>query len=138
MVEFALVLPITLLLVIGVLDIGKAVNYWIDETHLANTGARFAVVDRNPGEPDLTLQQYIKSIAETDDLQAASQVCINFPIDGTDGSSGEVGDPVEVEVTYPYNWLPFIDEKFVTPVTIKSTATMRIEATPSAYDDGCA
>ena len=48
LVEFALVLPLLLLLLFGLLDFGKAFNYWIDETHLANAGARFPHVPPAP------------------------------------------------------------------------------------------
>jgi Flp pilus assembly protein TadG len=48
LVEFVLVLPLLLVLLFGMLDFGKAFNYWIDETHLANEGARFAAVNKNP------------------------------------------------------------------------------------------
>jgi Flp pilus assembly protein TadG len=40
LVEFVLVLPLLLVLLLGMLDLGKAFNYWIDETHLAHEGAR--------------------------------------------------------------------------------------------------
>src|SRR5919199_6301171 len=46
--EMALVLPLLLLLILGMIDFGKAINYWIDNTHLANAGARLAVVNGNP------------------------------------------------------------------------------------------
>ena len=49
--EFALVLPLLLLILIGMLDFGKIFNYWIDETHLANEGARYAVVEDPDGNP---------------------------------------------------------------------------------------
>ena len=58
--ELALVLPVLLLLILGMVDFGKAVNYWIDETHLSNEGARFAAVNSNPGSgAGQTLQQYL-------------------------------------------------------------------------------
>ena len=63
LVEFALVLPILALLLFAMIDFGKAFNYWIDETHLANEGARWAVVDRNPGGG--SLQQYLVDQATT-------------------------------------------------------------------------
>jgi Flp pilus assembly protein TadG len=134
-IEFVLVLPLTLVLVFGILDFGKAFHFLIDETHLANSGARWAVVDRNPGEADgLTLQQYIKSRATASQLKAGVSVCISFP----DGSSN-VGDPVFVEVSYPYDWLPFLQTQLgLTSTTITSTATMRLEAGPSSYEAGCA
>src|SRR5688500_20397351 len=67
--EFALILPLLMLLLIGMLDFGKAYNYWIDQTHLANEGARWAAVNKNPGGVAMTLQQYIASTANTDELK---------------------------------------------------------------------
>ena len=135
LVEFALVLPLTLILVFGILDFGKAFNYWINETHQANTGARFAVVNKNPGEAEgLTLQEYVKGLGDTTELRAAAQVCIGFP----DGTS-EVGDPVRMTVTYIQDWMPFLDLHIgLTETTIVSEATMRIEVPPSKYSAGCA
>src|SRR6266508_511051 len=46
--ELALVLPLLLLVLFGMLDFGKAFNAWIDETHLANDGARLAAVSYCP------------------------------------------------------------------------------------------
>ena len=48
LVEFALVVPILLVLLMAMLDFGKAFNYWIDETQLASSGARWAVVNTGP------------------------------------------------------------------------------------------
>src|SRR6266487_6369179 len=70
LVEFALILPLFLALVFGIFDFGRAFNYWIDETHLANTGARWAVVNANLG--GTTLQQYIKTQVETGELRNGS------------------------------------------------------------------
>ena len=39
MVEFALVLPILLLVLFGIFDFGRAINYWIDATHMSNEAA---------------------------------------------------------------------------------------------------
>ena len=133
MIEFALVLPLTLLLVFGILDFGKAFNYWIDETHLANTGARWAVVNKNPGEGDgVSLQQYVKSLGDTSELRAGMQVCVSFP-----SGSDAVGEPVRVTVSYPYDWMPFLDLP-IAQTNLQSTATMRIEAAATAYEPGCA
>lgn len=46
--ELALVLPLLLVLLLGMLDFGKAMNEWIDQTHLANEGARLAAVNYCP------------------------------------------------------------------------------------------
>src|SRR5690349_16727994 len=46
LVEFVLVLPLVLLILFGMVDFGKAYNYWNDETHIADEAARQAVVNR--------------------------------------------------------------------------------------------
>jgi Flp pilus assembly protein TadG len=137
--EFALVLPVLLVLLLGILDFGKAFNYWIDQTHLANEAARWAVVNQNPGAG--TLQNYIQQQATTQELRAggtgsvpaAAQVCIAFP-----SGTARVGDPVNVTVSTTYNWLPFLSDRIdIASTTIRGSATMRLEAVPTAYSAGC-
>lgn len=138
--EFALILPLLMLLLIGMLDFGKAYNYWIDQTHLANEGARWAAVDKNPAGVTMTLQQYIASKANTDELKDGGTgsisnplgVCIAFP-----AGTSNVGNPVEVRVATTYKWLPIIGDKIsILQTTINGSATMRIEKKPVNYASG--
>jgi Flp pilus assembly protein TadG len=140
LVEFALVLPILVLLLFSMLDFGKAFNYWIGETHLANEGARWAAVNKNPGGS--SLQQYIQSQATTPELRNGgtasvpnpAEVCISFP-----NGTANVGDPVRVSVSVNYNWLPFIgNQTGVAQASLTASSTMRLEALPSNYSAGCA
>ena len=48
LVEFALIVPLFLVLVIGMVQFGVGLNYWLDLNRLANQGARWAVVNCNP------------------------------------------------------------------------------------------
>jgi Flp pilus assembly protein TadG len=141
LVEFALVLPVLVLLLFGMLDFGKAFNYWIDETHLANEGARWAVVNKNPNSGG-TLQEYIRDQATTPELKnggtpsvaAPLEVCIEFP-----AGTSNVGDPVRVTVETTYRWLGIVSERLsVTETAIVGAATMRLEAQPTNYAAGCA
>ena len=126
LVEFVLVLPLVLLLLLGMLD--------LDETHLANEGARFAAVNKNPG-PGASLQESIKSQADSDELKDALEVCISFP----GGGGAVVGEPVEVTVRSTYKFLGFIADRLsVTDKTISSTSTMRLERTPTNLTADCA
>src|SRR5215216_3137139 len=118
LVEFVLVLPLLLLLLLGMLDLGKAFNYWIDETHLAHEGARYAAVNKNPG-PGTSLQDALKSQADSDELKDALEVCITFP----GGGGAFVGEPVEVKVSSNYTFLGFIADRLdVTDKTITTTS----------------
>ena len=139
MVEFALVLPLLLTLLFGILDFGKSFNYWIDETHLASEGARWAAVNKNPGTG--TLAQYIQQQADTAELKnggtaqvpAPSRVCITFP-NGTQNA----GDPVKVTVSITYNWLGFLRTQLggAATTTIAGESTMRLEQ-PYTLAAGC-
>jgi Flp pilus assembly protein TadG len=152
--EFALVLPLLLLLLLGMIDFGKAINYWIDETHLANEGARWAAVNNNPGSgAGLSLQQYILGQTDTGELRgtvrgtqqtahaAAVKICFYKASDGSSVATGAVGDTVEVIVSYDYNWLHYLTAKAgIGPsTTITGKSAMRVEAPPTNYtsDSGC-
>ena len=49
MVEFALILIPLLILVVGIIQFGIGLNYWLDMNRLSNQGARWAVVNEYPG-----------------------------------------------------------------------------------------
>ena len=139
LVEFALVLPILFVLLFGMLDFGRAFNYWIDTTHLANEGARWAVVNKNPGSG--TLQQFIQQQADTGELRNGGsaavpdpmRVCISFGPGG-----GVVGEPVHVTASATFHWLPFISNHIgVLSTNVTGRSTMRLEAVPTNYSAGC-
>jgi Flp pilus assembly protein TadG len=140
LIEFALVLPVLLVLLLGMLDFGKAFNYWNDATHLSASGARWAAVNINPGD-GATLQESIRDQADTPELRDGGtdaiadplQVCIDFPDDASN-----VGDPVRVTVTSDYNFLNFIGVKTgITEAAISDSSTMRLEQVPTNYSEGC-
>jgi len=137
MVEFALVLPLLALLLVGMLEFGRALNYWIDTTHMASEGARLAAVSAAPaacpgGGAAGNLAQYVQCQADTHELRYGgttsvpdpASVCIDFP----NGTTNR-GDPVRVTVTATFNWLPLIGAAGgVGSTTITGAATMRLES----------
>jgi hypothetical protein len=141
LVEFALILPILVVLLFGMLEFGKAFNYWIDETHLTAEGARWAVVNNVPSGS--SLQQYILNQADSAELRSGAHVCISFP----NGGTPKVGDPVQVDMSYQAG-IPVVSgvlhlvKKFFgnstipSSVTVRGSSTMRLEAPPTAYSAG--
>lgn len=148
MVEFALVLVPLLLLLVGFLQLGLAMNAKIDSTHLTAEGARYIAVNQNPGDPGGgnpagTMQEYIRSRAGTAALKTA-KVCIEYPLNTVTNTSRRVGDPVRVTMSRPYG----LDETsgiadlvpgggLPTSVTVSGETTMRLEALPTKIDSGC-
>jgi hypothetical protein len=125
-VEFTLILPIALILILGVVDLGKAMAYSLDASHLANEGARYAVVKGCPGcNPNIptALPTAIKNQAESLQLRnaASTHVCVAYP----DGS-GAIGNRLKVTFAWAYDFIPFL------PVgnhhiNVTASSTMRIE-----------
>ena len=138
-VEFALVIPVLMLLLLGMVDLGKAFNYWIDTTHLANMGARWAAVDKNPGQPSaMTLQQYVRSRANTNELKNGGSGSIPDPLVVCITPGANPGDVVLVEVKSKYRWLPFVGNKIsILETEIRGSAEMRMEHAPSTFTAGC-
>jgi Flp pilus assembly protein TadG len=131
LVEVALVLPILLLFIVGVATLALAENSHNDETHLANEIARYASVNENPSKTE-ALQTWAKNQADNKALRERGKVCITFP-----KGTSNVGDPVQVTLTYVVNWLPVLKLK-VASSTVEGKAVMRLEAPPSNYSAGCA
>lgn len=139
-VEFALILPFLCLVVVLMLDFGRAFNYWIETTHLAAEGARLAAVDR---APDGSLQTFLREEAGTVELQDGGTRWIASPLEVcVDPGLNEVGEPVEVTVSTTYDFLPIgslgiLNLEDVADLEIEGSATMRREVLAENVSSGC-
>jgi Flp pilus assembly protein TadG len=111
--EFAIVAPLLLILIMGMLEFGLMYNAQITVTHAAREGARLAAVD-------------------TFDQATVEQRA--FPLTSADGLSIVLTQPdaesVRVTVTYPWTWriVPLGGPLDLgDPPTLSSSATMRKE-----------
>ncbi|HWI07431.1 MAG TPA: TadE/TadG family type IV pilus assembly protein [Solirubrobacteraceae bacterium] len=133
LVEFALVLPLLLLVLLGTMQFGILLNAKINETHLTSSAARYAAVNQNPGAPG-SLVNYIKARAGTADMRATAQVCVAYP------NGPAPGNPVRVSMAYIYDLVPFLGDKLTPPqasFTVVGDATMRLETFPDNIPAGC-
>jgi Flp pilus assembly protein TadG len=139
-VEFALVLPLLLIVLLGVVDFGFAFTYWNDTQHMANSAARFAAVGRSPISGQ-TLQAAVRQQAQstalrdggTRQLPDALKVCVHYP-------NGLVkGESVQVSVYTRYRWMPLPYVGNLGTTRIGGKATMRLETTPdpAVAPEGC-
>lgn len=148
LVEFVLLLPIFLVLVFGVIEFGRGLNYWIDVTHLSNEGSRYAAVNYWPGcgkevtdpcTPHTSLPAYLQAKGSTSELREDSGLCvqITYPPPGAGLVAGNVGSPIRVTVKAEYK-LPLVSGLMdamgldgVGTLDLKSQSTARLERTPS-------
>jgi Flp pilus assembly protein TadG len=138
LVEMALAIPVLLLVVVGIVTFGRAMNYDEQETHLVNEAARYASVNQVPAGASGTLGQWVRSQVDgngannelkngTGSVAGAPQVCISYP-----GGSTAVGQPVQISMSFKFNWVPFL-KLSPASTTITRTATMRIEVPPTGF-----
>jgi uncharacterized protein (UPF0333 family) len=132
LVEFAVVLPLLMLIIVGILTFGRYVNYSNQQTALASQAARWATVNVDPSGTQ-TLQTYTRSQATgellngSNDVTSPVQVYIYYPT----GSSNAVGQPIRACVVSTVGLLPMLGAG--PSIQIVESATMRIEQPATAW-----
>jgi Flp pilus assembly protein TadG len=129
LVEFALVLPILLLIVIGIFDFGQALNYYNQQSQLVGLGARAAAVNRCPDGTAIgstggctSIQQQLAEQYAQGDMKKKTVVCITLP------NGPGAGKPVTVSSTYQFKLLGFLGGATI-PITASQTERQEIAAT---------
>jgi hypothetical protein len=143
LVEFALIAPLFLLIVVGIIQFGIGLNYWLDLNRIANQGARWAAVDKYPNcngsvgstgcrtgqTPDETLKAYLESEPVSGGLLPTASICFEVPEPPASPTlAGSVGQPVTVRVESDFTFLPIMD---LGTIRLRGKATMRIEQPPA-------
>jgi Flp pilus assembly protein TadG len=94
-VEFAIVLPILVLLVFGITQFGLAFRNYLAITDAARVGARAAAVKRTSGACTAARSAIQNTVSTGQWGQISSRItCIAGP---------NVGDQVKITITYPYS-----------------------------------
>jgi Flp pilus assembly protein TadG len=94
-VEFALVAPVLIVLLLGVLQIGIVFNHYLAVTDAARAGARRAIVARVAGATPADIEASVRAAAVDLD-QSQLKVVVADP-------TWSAGSDVTVTVTYPYS-----------------------------------
>lgn len=106
LVEFALVLPLLVLIVFGVLDLGRAFYALITITNAAREGARYGITNldlshgMSLGERDLIISGTKDEIANTDFAIDKTKLVVDPTCDPYPCAAGGA---LRVDVTYPFN-----------------------------------
>jgi Flp pilus assembly pilin Flp len=145
LVEFALIAPLFLMLVIGVIQFGVGLNFWFDMQRLANQGARAAVVNcgenattqatnlclttrTSPGTKDLEQSLLDQIMSKGND--STVEVCYIPPTDPAPaGWTPTVGDAVRVTLKDRYRLQAVVR---LAKIDLTAQATMRLEQVPNS------
>ena len=118
LVEFAMILPILLMLIMGILEFGIMLNSYLSVRNASREGARVAIV----GSTDIEIKNLILTISPS--LNSTDLTVVVTPSAG----SRKSGDPITVEVQYNYHFtVPIISGIFGSGIVLKAQTIMRIE-----------
>lgn len=127
LVEFALTAPLLVLLIVGIVDVGRALNAYVLVNNLSREGATYAVLNPNASTTEIQAAVKARSAPLDANLLAVSASYI-------DGSSSPppwpppAADPprpvlVRVEVRYPWSALTWLAGSFFVAGSGRATFT---------------
>ncbi|WP_273834373.1 TadE/TadG family type IV pilus assembly protein [Guptibacillus sedimenti] len=116
MVEFALVLPILVMLLFGIIDFGRIFHTYLAIDHASREAARTASIGENDAAIVSTAVASASSIHLT-----AGQVAVS------PGGTKSSGSDVTVTITYPISFLTPVVSNLTGPITLSSSTVMRME-----------
>ncbi len=127
LVEFALLVPIFLILMFAIVDFGMGFHSWITVTNSAREGARYGAVQHSTAE----IEERVKATADLINEDAKMTVTVTNAAD----NGGDPGESVVVKVDYDYDLITplaslvaFLSGDILGPtLTLSSTAEMRLE-----------
>ena len=127
-VEFALLLPLLVLLIFGMIDFGRAINAQITITQAAREGARVLALpggttvgsDGQPAYVDRAVAAGIGLGLGASNITDLPDTNPTTPLTGCPAGSGSTGDDAVVKVTYTF--------RFITPVASIFGATKTLTA----------
>lgn len=96
-VEFAIVLPILVMLVLGICQFGLAFHNYLSITDATRVGARAAAVKRTAGACAAATTAIQNTVSAKQWETISSRITCTTP-DGLDS-----GDPIKLTVKYPYS-----------------------------------
>lgn len=119
LVEFALVLPILLLLLFGIVEFGRIFNVYLISKEASREGARLAIV----GKSNTEITSAAKGISGLWDPSAATVV-----ITPTNAADRKKGDAVTVAISYDVELIaPVISAILPNPFPVTGSTVMRME-----------
>lgn len=118
LVEFSIMLPIVVLILMGIIEFGLMLNSYLMIENASREGARTGIV----GSTDTDIRSQITVVSPVLD---SNRLTINItPAE----SQRKSGDTLTVSVTYSYQMtVPIISNLFSSPIQLRAQTSMRME-----------
>ena len=118
LVEFALVMPLLMLILVGIIEFGFMFSGYLTLTNASREAARVISLGGTYVEAEARIEG-VAGLLDTDEITLITSV---------DVSTLERGDSITVTLKYPYHFLtPFLTPLFGGELELESSATLRVE-----------
>lgn len=109
MVEFAIILPVLLLLVFGIIEFGRAHNTQLTLTHAAREGVRTYAITQDQAQGETTAQLAATTL-DPAQMTISMTPCV-------------IDQPTTMTIEYPFQFfIPFLPS---TPITLQAEGVMK-------------
>jgi Flp pilus assembly protein TadG len=129
MVEFALILPILVVLLFGIIEFGILFYDKAVITNASREGARAGIVYADPRMPSGEIEDIVLSYCQNFLITFGAAVMPTVSTNPGDTTALESGESLTVTVSYPYTFL--VLPNFITtltgPINLVAQTTMRAE-----------
>ena len=123
LVEFALIIPLVLFLLMGFLDLGRAIFYYSSLSNAVREGTRYAIVNKDISESEIKdkVEEYAFALTGTPNPLNRDEIIITYlPLDKT------IKTNISIRASYTFQPVtPFIASN---GITLTAQSTMRISA----------
>lgn len=124
MVEFALVLPVFLLILCGIIDFGWLFYNQLSLNNACREGARYAVVNTAEGASTQAIENHIKNLTTSVFANDGVDITIEYTSQG-DPTAGDITVSLEADISF---FTPVLSTVLGREKTITSTVTMKVES----------
>jgi Flp pilus assembly protein TadG len=140
MVEFALIMPIFVLFLFGIIEFGSTYSQLLNLRHGAREGSRMLAVNYNPSAQTGQAQADTVAAAICNKMDLTHNAVVSFSVDGTNYplDATSPGRFATVTVQAPVTQLTGLFKPILGSVTLKSKVESRIEQQITWTDAGLA
>lgn len=122
-VEFAIVLPLFILMIVGILEFGRMIMVQNVLTNAAREGARLACID---GSTEATVQAAVTTFLINASVTGVTVTCTPSTL-----SSVAPGSQITVQTSVPFSDVSWVSSPWLaTDVTLSASCMMRREGIP--------
>jgi Flp pilus assembly protein TadG len=128
-VEFAIVLPVLLLVLFGIIEFSIAFYDKAMITNASREGARAGIVFKAPPLTDVEITDIVNNYLSDNLITFSGTSVPDITVTPEDTSTLTMGDSLTVSVSYPYNYyvLPGFVAGLTGSINLNATTVMRME-----------